>query len=43
MTFDELFLFTFEDLEERVQLGRDEYDAFMSAALLPPTLRASLA
>ena len=34
MTADELFLLTFEDLEERVALGRGEYDALMSAWLL---------
>ena len=34
MTADELFLLTFEDLEERVTLGRGEYDALMSAWLL---------
>jgi uncharacterized small protein (DUF1192 family) len=34
MTADELFLLTFEDLEERVALGRDEYDALISAWLL---------
>ena len=34
MTADELFLLTFEDLEERVTLGRGEYYALMSAWLL---------
>jgi hypothetical protein len=34
MTADELFLLTFEDLEERVALGRGEYDALISAWLL---------
>jgi hypothetical protein len=34
MTVDELFLFTLEDLEQRVELGRGEYDALMAAWLL---------
>jgi hypothetical protein len=34
MTIDELFLLTLEDLEGRVPLGRGQYDALMSAALL---------
>jgi hypothetical protein len=34
MTADELFLLTFEDLEDRVALGRGEYDALISAWLL---------
>jgi hypothetical protein len=34
MTAEELFLLTFDDLEERVALGRGEYDALMSAWLL---------
>src|SRR5438477_2642994 len=34
MTADELFLLIFEDLEERVALGRGEYDALISAWLL---------
>jgi hypothetical protein len=34
VTVDELFLLTLEDLEERVRLGRGEYDALMSAWLL---------
>ena len=34
MTLDELFLLTEEDLEGRVELGRGEYDALMSAWLI---------
>jgi hypothetical protein len=38
MDADELFLLTLEDLEQRVQLGRGEYDALMSALLLRKVL-----
>jgi hypothetical protein len=31
---DELFLFTLDDLESRLELGRNEYDALMGAWLL---------
>ncbi len=34
MTLDELFLLTTDDLQERVGLGRGEYDALMSAWLI---------
>jgi hypothetical protein len=34
VTIDELFVLTLEDLERRVQLGRGEYDALMTALLL---------
>ena len=34
MTIDEFFLLTLDDLEKRVQLGRGQYDALMSAGLL---------
>jgi hypothetical protein len=34
VTLDELFLFTFEDLEGRAQLGAGEYDALNMAWLL---------
>ena len=34
MTIDEFFLLTLDDLEKRVPLGRGQYDALMSAALL---------
>lgn len=34
MTLDELFVLTMEDLDGRVELGRGEYDALMSAWLI---------
>jgi hypothetical protein len=34
VTIDELFLFTLEDLEERAELGKGEYDALIMASLL---------
>lgn len=34
MTIDELFLFTLEDLKERAELGKGEYDALIMASLL---------